>query len=351
VFPCWITAKKYAIVSGMDVLTDMLQRSRARGAAFSHSTARGAWGVQFPAGTGSQLAIHGILAGEAFAWTGDSPDQARHLVSGDVVLVRGPSLHFMGHAPGADAVPFGTQPASGPSPSGPRGGAARLEYGSGSGDPTTFFCGAYRFEGDLCSGLLAGLPGLTVVRPRAGSSLRGALDVFSGELLQDAPGQQALLDRLLDVILVQALREQLASDTTAAPAWFRAMSDPAIGAALRAIHADPQRAWTVAELAAAASLSRATFARRFSALLGMAPLAYVTDWRMALARERLRDGDTGLAAVARSLGYASEFSFAAAFKRHHGIAPGRWRRATAATATSEVGPAVPRAAGPTSSPA
>jgi hypothetical protein len=237
VFPCWIGAKKYANVSSMDVLTDMLQRSRARGAAFSHSTARGAWGVQFPAGTGSQLAIHGILAGEAFAWTDDSPDQARHLVSGDVVLVRGPSLHFMAHAPGADAVPFGAQPASGPP-----AGAARLEYGSGPGDPTTFFCGAYRFEGDLCSGLLAGLPGLTVVRPRAGSSLRGALDVFSGELLQDAPGQQALLDRLLDVILVQALREQLASDTTAAPAWFRAMSDRAIGAALRAIHADPQRA-------------------------------------------------------------------------------------------------------------
>ena len=319
-----IGTKKYANVSYVDVLTDMLQRSRARGAAFSHSTARGAWGVRFPAGTGPHLAIHGILGGEAFAWTDDSPDQARRVVSGDVVLVRGPSLHFMAHAPGADVVPFGGRPTSAPP-----GGAAHLAYGSGSGDPTTFFCGAYRFEGDLCGGLLAGLPGLTVVRPLAGSSLRGALDVFSGELLHDAPGQQALLDSLLNVILVQALREHLASDVAAAPAWFRAMSDPGIGAALRAVHADPQRAWTVADLAAAASLSRATFARRFSGLLGVAPLAYVTDWRMALAREQLRVGDTGLAAVARSLGYASEFSFAAAFKRHHGIAPGRWR----ATAT------------------
>jgi AraC-like DNA-binding protein len=226
----------------------------------------------------------------------------------------------MAHAPGADVVPFGSQPGSEPST-----GAARLTYGSGPGDPTTFFCGAYQFEGDLCGGLLAGLPDLTVVRPRAGSSLRGALDVFSSELLQDAPGQQALLDSLLNVILVQALREQLASDMAAAPAWFRAMSDPGVGAALRAVHADPQRAWTVADLAAAASLSRATFARRFTGLLGMAPLAYVTDWRMALAREQLRVGDMGLASVARALGYASEFSFAAAFKRHHGIAPGRWR--------------------------
>jgi AraC-like DNA-binding protein len=318
----------------MDVLTDMLQRSRAHGAAFSHSTARGEWGVCFPAGTEAQLAIHGVLGGQAFAWTDDPSAPARHVVSGDVVLVRGPSRHFMGAAPGAEVVTYGPGPSSGAGPAEPSAasvppGGVRLVYGSGPGDPTTFFCGAYRFEGDLCRGLLAGLPSLTVVRPQAGSGLRGALEVFGVELLHDAPGQQALLDSLLDVILVQALREQLASDVAAAPAWFRAMSDPAVGAALRAVHAAPDRPWTVADLAAAASLSRATFARRFAALLGMPPLAYVTDWRMALAREQLRAGGTGLAAVAHSLGYASEFSFAAAFKRHHGIAPGRWRAAVA----------------------
>jgi AraC-like DNA-binding protein len=302
----------------VDVLTDMLQRSRARGAAFSHSTARGAWGVRFP--EAAQLAIHGILAGEAFAWT-ERPDAARRVVSGDVVLVRGPSPHHMGHAAADDLVPFAGHPASVP----PAGGALRMEFGTGCGDPTTFFCGAYRFDGDLCAGLLAGLPALTVVRPRAGSGLRATLDVFAGELDRGGPGQQALLDSLLDVVLVQALREQLAADVEAAPGWFRAMADPGIGAALRAVHAEPQRDWTVAGLAAEASLSRATFARRFTALLGLAPLAYITDWRMALAREQLRADDAGLAAIARSLGYASEFSFAAAFKRHHGVAPGRWR--------------------------
>ena len=317
----------------MDVLTDMLQRSRARGAAFSHSTARGEWGVRFPEAT--QLAIHGILGGEAFAWTG-RPDDARRVLAGDVVLVRGPSPHQMGHVPAADVVEFECHSASAP----PSGGVLRVEFGSGTGDPTTFFCGAYRFEGDLCAGLLGGLPGLTVVRPRAGSSLRATIDVFAGELLQESAGQQALLDSLLDVILVQALREQLAADLDAAPTWFRAMADPGVGAALRAIHADPQREWTVAGLAAEAALSRATFARRFTRLLGLAPLAYVTDWRMALAREQLRAGDAGLAAIARSLGYASEFSFAAAFKRHHGVAPGRWR-AAAADSTHPVGAAHP----------
>jgi AraC-like DNA-binding protein len=246
------------------------------------------------------------------------------VVASDIVLIRGPSKHFMGNAPDADVVSFIGHPSTGPV-----GGARRLTFGTGSGDPTTFFCGAYTFEGDLCAGLLAGLPHLTVVRAPAGSSLRATLDLFASEILRDAPGQQALLDSLLDVILVQGLRERLAADVEAAPAWFRAMDDPAVGTALRAVHADPARAWTVADLAAESSVSRATFARRFTALLGVAPLTYVTDWRMALAREQLRDGDVGLAAVARSLGYASEFSFAAAFKRHHGVAPGRWR--TAAT--------------------
>jgi AraC-like DNA-binding protein len=305
----------------VDVLTDLLQRSRARGAAFSHSTATGEWGVRFPAG--ARLAIHGILGGEAYAWT--DAGGSRHVLPGDIVLVRGPVEQFMGHRPGADVVPFTGLPSSGPP-----GGARRILLGTGSGDPTTFFCGAYTFEGDLCTGLLAGLPSLTVVRPPAGSSLRATMDVFAGEILRHEPGQQALLDSLLDVILVQALRRQLTADVRAAPAWFRAMNDPVVAAALRAVHADPARAWTVADLAAEASVSRATFARRFTALLGMAPLSYVTDWRMALAREQLRGRDAGLAAVARSLGYATEFSFAAAFKRHHGMPPGRWRAVAAA---------------------
>ncbi|OLF04832.1 hypothetical protein BLA60_38965 [Actinophytocola xinjiangensis] len=306
----------------MDVLTDLLQRSRARGAAFSHSSARGEWGVRFP--VGARLAIHGILGGEAYAWVGD-PGGSRHVLGGDLLLVRSTSTQFMAHAPGAASVPFDGQP-----PVAQSCGTLRREFGAGTGDATTFFCGAYSFDGDLCAGLLAALPELTVVRPGAGSSLRATVDVFAGELLHEGPGQQALLDSLLDVILVQALREQLSADLRAAPAWFRAMADPAVGVALRAVHADPARAWTVADLAAAASLSRATLARRFTALLGVAPLAYLTDWRMALAREQLRSGDAGLAVVARSLGYASEFSFAAAFKRHHGVPPGRWRGAATA---------------------
>lgn len=111
-----------------------------------------------------------------------------------------------------------------------------------------------------------------------------------------------------------------------------------IDAALSALHADPAHQWTVAELAEHALMSRSAFARHFTEIVGVAPLTYLSGWRMALARERLRDDGASLAAVGRSLGYASEFSFAAAFKRHHGTAPGRWRaRARAVVACDDVG--------------
>jgi AraC-like DNA-binding protein len=159
------------------------------------------------------------------------------------------------------------------------------------------------------------------------------VDLLAHEMLCDEPGQQALLDRLLDVALVQLLREHFNSHETQAPGWFRASSDPRIAATLQALHSEPARQWTVAGLAAEAALSRSAFARRFAEQLGVAPLEYLSDWRMALARERLRDTDDGLAVIAQSLGYASEFSFAAAFKRHTGMAPGRWRRDARAAVT------------------
>lgn len=303
----------------MDVLTDLLQRSRARGAAFSHTIGHGDWGVRFPPVAG--LAVHGIVDGETCLWS-DDPGRALRLAPGDIVLVRGEVEHQMAHAAGAPCVALHELTARDGDPGLARWRTlGRVEDGSRA----EFFCGAYLFEGDLCDGLLRALPDVVHLRPSSGSTLRATMELLGRELLSDEPGQQTLLDRLLDVALVHVVREHFTARETTAPAWFRASADPAVSAALHALHADPARPWTVAELAAEARLSRAAFARRFSELLGVAPLAYLTDWRMALARERLRDTDDGLAAIAASVGYASEFSFAAAFKRRCGMAPGRWR--------------------------
>jgi AraC-like DNA-binding protein len=116
------------------------------------------------------------------------------------------------------------------------------------------------------------------------------------------------------------------ADHDSASGWAAALSDRAISAALRAIHDDPGRAWTVEALGAQAGLSRAAFARRFTTLVGQPPLTYLTWWRLTAAARLLRDTDAPLAAVAARCGYTSEFAFAKAFKREYGTAPGRYRR-------------------------
>ena len=302
----------------MDVLTDLLERARARGAGFSHSTVRGPFGLAFPSVPG--LAVHAIVEGELQLWTDDAAHPER-LIGGDLVLVKGGLDHHLATSPERPLRPLLDFM-----------DAARISdrrFVTGEGAETSvFFCGAYLFDGDICAELLRLLPEVIRLRPAAGSALRTTLDLLAREMEHDHPGQQTLLDRLLDVALVQSLREHFGS--AGAPAWYRASSDPQLGPALRAVHAEPAKPWTVESLAAEASLSRAAFARRFTAALGVAPLTYLTGWRMALAREQLRDSDDQIAAVASALGYASEFSFAAAFKRHHGLAPGRWRANTRA---------------------
>jgi AraC-like DNA-binding protein len=314
----------------MDVLTDLLQRSSASGAAFSRTTAHGEWGLLFPGG--GVLAVHAIVEGSASLWLDDERDPVQ-LLGGDIALIREDTPHHLAHAPGAVCRPIGELLTPG------TGVSRQVAVGTADDDlSAAFFCGAYRFEGDLCGSLLEALPPRLLLRPAPGSTLRATMDLLAREMLRDDPGQQALLDRLLDVALVQILREHLSSCAGDAPGWFRAASDARIDAALSALHADPAHQWTVAELAEHALMSRSAFARHFTEIVGVAPLTYLSDWRMALARERLRDDGAGLAAVGRSLGYASEFSFAAAFKRHHKMAPGRWRaRARAAVARDAVG--------------
>jgi AraC-like DNA-binding protein len=298
----------------MDVLTDLLQRSRARGAAFSRSTLHGDWGLRFP--VNGTLAVHAIVDGEMFAWT-DDPNCATRVIGGDVLLLR-TSPHFLASAPGRPTTAFSDL-------LGAATVARQATVGDRSDGPAAdFCCGAYLFSGDLSTPLIESLPDLVRLRPLAGSPLRLTLDLLVAEMAGDGPGQQALLDRLLDVVLVQALRQWF-SEAEQAPGWFRAMAEPGLGAALRALHTDPTHGWTVGELAGVASLSRSSFARRFTDVVGVPPLQYLTDWRIALAKERLRDSPDGLAAIATAVGYGSEFSLASAFKRQVGTSPGRWR--------------------------
>jgi hypothetical protein len=247
----------------MDVLADLLTRAHARGALFAQTTLAAPWGLAF--GPTTPLAFHTLVRGEAWLRRddADSRDDGAwlHVVPGDLVLVRAPSAHVMSSAPGepalaledvVDAWRVGDR----------RYRAPAAGDGADPGAETVVLCGAYGFEGSLCDTLLAALPPVVHLPAPQSPPLRAALDLIAAELEAAAPGGQTVLDRLLDTVLVFALREHFARSST--PALVRALTDPEVGAALRLLHAEPARAWTVAALAAEVGLSRAALARAAS---------------------------------------------------------------------------------------
>jgi AraC-like DNA-binding protein len=173
--------------------------------------------------------------------------------------------------------------------------------------------------------LLDALPPVLTLSSGIDEPLRQVITLLSRELMMTEPGQQTVLDRLLDVLLVLALRSDFRASATA-PRWYRASTDARLRTALQAMHEDASHRWTVPELAAISGLSRAAFARTFRDTLGQAPLQYLTDWRMTLARDHLRANELNLASIATAVGYSSPYAFAAAFRRHHGTPPGAWRQ-------------------------
>jgi AraC-like DNA-binding protein len=157
--------------------------------------------------------------------------------------------------------------------------------------------------------------------------LRAMVDLLGEELQDGALGAAVVAPSLVDALLVYMLRAWL-RDSVGDSGWSRALADPATAGALAAIHADPSHGWTVEELGAAVGLSRASFARRFTALVGEPPLTYLTRWRMTVAARLLRDTDKTLDQIAGTIGYGSAFALAKAFHREFATTPGKFRSAS-----------------------
>lgn len=215
---------------------------------------------------------------------------------------------------GADGRPLGAALDRGP-----------RRWGTGGDEAgCVLLSGVYQVAGEVPAHLLRSLPGLLVVRAAAlDSPLPGLLGT---EILRDAPGQEVVLDRLLDALLVTVLRSWLDGAGRAAPGWYAGRADPVVGPALARLHDEPAHPWTVAALAARSGVSRSVLARRFSEVVGVAPIAYLTEWRLTLAAELLAQEDLTVAAVARRVGYGSAFALSTAFRRQHGASPQQWRR-------------------------
>jgi AraC-like DNA-binding protein len=300
----------------VDILQDHLARARASGGVFARSVARPPWGLRLP-GT-IQLALHTVMQGRAWLWLED-PRDAVELAAGDLALVVGGPDHHIGYERGAACLSperFREQHADDEH--------AAHEHADYRG-ATVFLCGAYRFSGDVGRGLIQTVPPILLLSAAAHDPLHDVIALLSRELSGPAPGQQTVLDRLLDVLLVLAMRACFEQSRTA-PRWYQASTDPRLSPALHAIHAEAGHPWTVPELASLSGLSRPAFARNFERSLGRAPMQYLTDWRMTLARDYLRTGELTLDQIASRTGYASPNAFSAAFRRHHGQPPGQWRQ-------------------------
>jgi len=302
----------------MDALDAVLAAAGVRGTIAATLNAAGPWGLNLDDIPGA--AFHAVTDGTAWLCLRGQPDI--RLLPGDVVLLPTGAAHVLASDPAADTVPFDRAAAQ-------RALSAGEELHLGCGAPQArILCATYRQDPAITMPLLTLLPDLLhIPAARASAALGTTLRLLAQELGEPAPGSAAVLNRIVDILLVQVLRTWL----TAAPApprgpsWFAALTDPVVGPALAAVHTQPGRDWTVASLAAATGVSRATLARRFPEKVGDTPAAHLTRWRMDLAAQRLRDSDDTVSAIARTVGYTSEYAFSRAFTRARGIPPGRYR--------------------------
>ncbi|MGC5010469.1 cupin domain-containing protein [Streptosporangium sp. DT93] len=307
----------------MDPLAALLDGVRARSAAFCQAVLEPPWSLRIS--DGAPLALVTTLRGHAWIMLGGAEPVLMR--TGDVAIVKGPEPYTIGDDPATapevmvhagnrlttmDGVDITDALRLGPRTSG------RTPDGS-----AIVASGTYQVSGDVSERLLNALPEVVLV-PRS-DARSPIMDLLAQEVDGEGPGQQVVLDRLLDLALLATLRAWFARPEARAPGWYRAQSDPLIGPALRLIHDDPARPWTVATLAERVGASRAAFARRFTTLVGEPPMAYVTGWRLALAADLLRSSDTTIDSVARYVGYANAFALSVAFKRVRGVSPSRHR--------------------------
>ncbi len=174
------------------------------------------------------------------------------------------------------------------------------------------------------------LPDLVVVRGE--HRLPMLMQLLGDEAMGRKPGREVVLQHLLEVLLIEAFRSSTVIGDS--PGLLRGLSDERLAVAIREMHAEPERNWTVAELARNAALSRSSFYERFRRAVGMAPIEYLTAWRLALAKNLLRKRELSVSAIARQVGYSSTSSFSVAFMRSVGVPPARYAREAAEESTT-----------------
>jgi AraC-like DNA-binding protein len=286
----------------------------------------------FP-GSAHLICYHVITQGSCWASVpGETPMQ---LVAGDVLLLPQGDTHVLSSAVGLRRSPnmaMYRRPESGVLPT-------RISIcetpGTLDQPAVQFVCGFLGCDARPYNPLLAALPRVIRVGQDTGGATAAFIQLAVTESREPRIGAQGVLSRLSELMFVDVVRRYLESLPSDRADWLAGLRDPHVGRALGALHCAPARGWTLELLAQAANLSRSAFAERFTQFVGKPPMQYLTDWRMQLAANQLRNTNERVAAVAERVGYESEAAFSRAFKRSTGLAPGEWRRTGATRAETQ----------------
>jgi AraC-like DNA-binding protein len=329
----------------MDALSELLRVVRLSGAVFIQGRFTAPWCYQSPhadlaapllePGAERLVIFHMVSQGECVVEMAGEPDVT--LTAGDVAVFPYGDAHRMGSEPGlapAHGAPLAQILARRP---------RMLQYGGG-GACTRIVCGYLACDARLGRLLLTGLPPLLRVQLRgssAGPWLEASMNYALGEARSPVPGAAGVLAKLAEVLFIEVLRRYMAEQAAARTGWLSGASDRVVGAALDALHSQPGHPWTLDELARTAASSRSVLAERFQHLVGVAPMQYLTQWRMTLAADMLCRTDATLLRIAENVGYKTDTAFSRAFRREFGTPPAAWRRRRAHAGAQASGAAAP----------
>lgn len=311
----------------MDPFLDLIQLLRPRATLWRRIDAAGDWGVSFR--KRDDLLFCWVAAGECQVVRPGEPDV--RLVPGDFMLIRTSTPFTLTSDP--SVVPEDSEIASAAA-DGPV-----LRFGSGAERPTVLHGGRFLFD-NANESLLTGLmPQLLRVAATESAAWRvqSLLRMNAAESTEPGPGSDFVIARLMELILVEILRYQALRTEANSVGLLAGMADPVTARALRAMHKEVARPWTVAALARLGGVSRSTFASRFAAVMGTGPMEYLQQWRMAVAKDKLRNGTQTVAEIAFAVGFQSASAFSTAFSKAVGCSPRRYQELTRAEAEPSVG--------------
>lgn len=318
----------------MDVLSEVLRAVRLTGAVFFDVNAATPWALASPHASEVRAKVmpesehvipfHLVMAGEAWLQT-DAPGSVPvHVEAGDVILMPRGDAHQMGSAAAHRAEPnmgYYFRPTDQQLP-------FRVSEIGGEGAKARIVCGYFGCDATPFNPLLDALPRTTVIKARPGGSQLAwtFIDAALCEGECARPGSESVLAKLSELMLVQAIRGYIDSLPDSSEGWLGGLRDPLVSKALHLIHANPAQDWTLASLARQTASSRSVLADRFTRIIKLPPMQYLSRWRMQLAAHALVEPNASISTIAADVGYQSEAAFNRAFKKVVGVPPGAWRR-------------------------